>query len=187
MLLSPQYTDTYWNALDLLTEDSWQRAIDVVEDRIRGRWLNWADVLIKSRYSGLVVLTIDCIVLESLWGFMNGKSVPSGTEKKVYADILTGEGFGLTIEQSESFRRFVRNGLMHDAETRGRWRVQSSTPSHGIIEQRENGDSLINRSRFHQAIKASVNDWLKSLRQGDTKLRDNLRTRVNEIIAVHYH
>jgi len=170
----------------LKTESGWQKAIDIAEDRIRGRWLRWADRIADEQYAGFAVLALDCIVLESLWGFKEGKPVPKRSERQVYRDLLTGPNFGFTEKQSDAFREFVRNGLMHDAETRGRWRIEKTIPKGTIIERNTHGDYVINRSRFHHAVTAAVDDWIRTARNGDATLRENIKKRIEQIIATHY-
>ncbi len=141
--------------------------------------------MVKFRYAGFAVLALDCIVLESLWGFMNGKKVPRGKEKKVYRDILRQERFVWTETQADDFREYIRNGLMHDAETRNRWIVKM-TRQNAIVEKNPSGDYVLNRTKFHEALCATVEDWLKRVRSGEPALRENLRIRMDEIIKSHY-
>src|ERR1035438_3316012 len=107
--LSPKYTVKDWN--DAFNDrEEWDIAINIVEDRIKGRWLDAADRLLNEPHSGFAILALDCIILESLWGFMNGKAVPRGREGQVYQEILTGPSFGWSAPQSQDFRELVRNG-----------------------------------------------------------------------------
>jgi hypothetical protein len=185
MKLSPQYTEEQWNTSFDGRED-WVTAIHIVEDRIKGRWLDAADQLLGKPHTGFAILALDCIVLESLWGFMNGKAVPRGGEKQVYQDILGGRRFGWTAEQSESFRTSVRNGIMHDAETRSRWLVAKTVPPDVICRRNQAGDYKLNRTKFHIASSAAVKDWVAELRSGDPALRGKMRNRMNQIIKKHY-
>ncbi len=117
MKLSPHHTEKQWRAA-FDGQENWTTAIDIVEDRILGRWLEPADRLLDGLHSGFAIVALDCIVLESLWGFRNGNPVPHGGEQKVYRDILTGPSFGWTVTLADDFREFVRNGLMHDVVRR---------------------------------------------------------------------
>jgi hypothetical protein len=186
MKLSPQYTDAQWKAAFGGHED-WKTAIDILKDRIEGRWLTWADQILDAQYSGFAVLALDCIVLESIWGFMNGKSIPRKHEQQVYREMLAHPRLGWNDTESDSFREFVRNGLMHDAETRNQWIVEQTIPTNSIIEKRTSGGYVINRTMFHQALKATFEDWIAQLRAGsDVALLRNMRDRMNQIIAKHY-
>jgi hypothetical protein len=184
MYISPRYTDRQWDTAFAGGGD-WDRAIDIVEDRIRGRWLDAADRLVNERYSGFALLAIDCIVLESLWGFMNGKAVPRRREQQVYRDILTGPRFAWTEALSEDFRQFVRNGVIHDAETRKGWLVSKAIPPSVVPRLERDGGYRLNRTKFHAALKATFADWISKLRAGDADLREKMRNRMNEIIGSH--
>jgi len=185
--LSPNYTEKDWN--DAFNgREEWKIAINIVEDRIKGRWLEAADRLVDEPRPGFgfAILALDCIALEALWGFMNGKAVPRRHEKQVYQEILTGPRFGLAADLSESFREMVRNGIMHDAETRSRWLVERTIPRDTIARKNNSGDYEINRTKFHEALKGAFEDWLAKLRSGHASSRDNMRNRMEQIIAKHY-
>jgi hypothetical protein len=183
--LSPEYTEKHWNDA-LAGPEDWDAAINIVEDRIKGRWLDAGDRLLDEPHSGFAIIALDCIVLESLWGFMNGEAVPQGHERQVYQEILTGKDFGLSPELSEKFRELVRNGIMHDAETRNRWLIEKTFPRDTIAHQKKNGDYVLNRTKFHGALTAVFDDWLAKLRKGDAVLRGKMRDRMNQIITNHY-
>jgi hypothetical protein len=185
MKLSPKYNEDHWKAA-FDGGENWDKAIDIVENRIRGRWLTWADKIAPETYSGFALLTLDCILLESLWGFMNGKAFPKGLEKQAYNDMLKGGHFSWSETEIDSFRKFVRNGLMHDAETRNQWFVQQTVPKNSLIEKRLGGGYTINRTKFHEAVKATFEDWVAQLRTGDATLHDKMRDRMNQIIKAHY-
>lgn len=186
MKISPKYTDADWKFV-VAGDVDWEKSIDIVEDRITGRWINSADEISKLAFSGFALLVLDCIILESMWGFKMGKSVPRGKEKQTYRDILTGKRFNFTNEQCDDFRTFVRNGLMHDAETRNQWLVEKTIPHGKILEPIKDNGYKINRSKFHKAIKMSVEDWIKELRIGeDVNLREKMKIRMNQIIEAHY-
>ena len=114
------------------------------------------------------------------------KGGPEGKERQVYRAILTGPRFSLSADLTDSFRDLVRNGIMHDAETRNRWLVEKTVPSDVIAQKRENGDYVLNRTKFHGALKAAFKDWVAKLRDGDAELRGKMRERMTEVIAKHY-
>jgi hypothetical protein len=183
MNISPRYTDKHWKAAFAVAED-WTYAINIVEDRIRGRWLNAADRLLSEPYSGFAILALDCIVLESLWGFMNGEAVARGKEQQVYREMLTGPKFAWTDALSEDF--LVRNGVIHDAETRRGWLIGKTVPSSVMRQPEKHGGYKLNRTKFHHAVKVTFEDWVAKLRAGDADLRSKMRRRMNQIISKHF-
>jgi hypothetical protein len=182
--LSPSYTEEQWRDAFNGHED-WDTAINIVEDRIKGRWLDAANRLLDMPHSGFAILALDCIILESMWGFKNGKAAPENGGQ-VYRDILTHQPFGWTDELSESFRKRVRNGIMHDAETRNGWLVEKTVPANVIVSKDKNGDQVLNRTKFHNALKGAFGEWVVNLRNGDAPLRRNMRKRMDKVIAKHY-
>ena len=185
MKLSPRFTEKQWNTAFDGRED-WDTAIDIVADRVKGRWLDAAGRLIDEPHSGFAILALDCIVLESLWGFMNGRAVPRGGERQVYRAVLMSPGFGWTETQSDSFRELVRNGIIHDAETRSRWLVERTVPRTVVPQVNKEGDYVLNRTKFHGALVRVFEDWIAGLRAGDVVLRGRMRQRMDQIIAKHY-
>jgi hypothetical protein len=183
--LSPRYTEKQWiTAFD--GREDWVTAIDIVEDRIKGRWLDAADRLIDAPHAGFAILALDCIILESVWGFMNGRAVPRGGERQVYRVMLMSPGFRWSEVQADSFRELVRNGIIHDAETRSRWLIEKTVPHTAVPRLNKQGDYVLNRTKFHGALKAVFAKWIAELRAGDATLRKSMRQRMNQIIAKHY-
>ena len=74
--LSPSYTEKDWDDAFDGCED-WDTAINIVEDRIKGRWLDVVDELLRVPHSGFAILALDFIVIEALWSFRNGRAAPN--------------------------------------------------------------------------------------------------------------
>ena len=118
---------------------------------------------------------------------MNGKPTPSGRNEapKVYRSILTRPIFRFTEKQSDQFLAQIRNGIMHDAETRHHWLIETTIPAKAIL-QRNGGGYILNRTKFHEALNATFDEWISNLRNGDVALRANMRKRMDHIIQKHY-
>jgi len=163
-------------------EAEWLKAIDIIEDRIKGRFVRWIDSLVAKRFSGFVVVALDCLLIETLVGFMTGK--PSkGPDALLTGQLGSGE-FQFTTEQAQKFRESVRNGVIHDAETRGGWIIRPGEPDGRILTP--NGGSItLNRNAFHSALTRELEAWLAKLRSGDNRLRKNMTERMEQIIKIH--
>ena len=64
MRISPCFTVDDWKALHFLTEKEWQKAINIFEDRIRGRFLRVIELVERYTYSGFAILALDCLLIE---------------------------------------------------------------------------------------------------------------------------
>src|SRR5712664_1272918 len=65
-LISPKYRLSHWETLKFDNEDDWLKAIEIVEDRIRGRFVVWIDRIASEQFSGFAVIALDCLLLETL-------------------------------------------------------------------------------------------------------------------------
>jgi hypothetical protein len=180
--ISPRYTVEDWNAA-FRGEPDWNRAIDIVKDRIEGRFIRWIDLLLPKEFSGFAIIALDCLLLETLYGFLNGAS--TGDTKTSYKTILMGPPFSFDENLATEFYKNVRNGVVHDTETRKGWTIRM-TPQTKTIERDLSGGWILNRTMFHSALKTAFEDWIAQLRAGDETLRENMRRRMDEIINKHY-
>jgi hypothetical protein len=184
-LISPKYRLSDWKNLEFKKEDDWLKAIEIVEDRIRGRFVTWIDRIASEQFSGFVVIALDCLLLETLNGFMTGKK--SAGDCSVYKEFLSiHKHFKLDKDIALSFCTNVRNGLIHDTVTKRKWLIEKTKPHGKIVEKDTEGNFVLNRSLFHAALKSEFEDWLSDLRTGNTKARDNLRKRMNQVCDTHF-
>jgi hypothetical protein len=181
MKISPRYTVDDWNAA-FQGEPDWNRAIDIVKDRIEGRFVRWIDPLVLKEFSGFVIMALDCLLLETLHGFLNGASTRD--TRTAYKSILMAPPFCFDESLATEFYENVRNGVVHDTETRKGWMIRM-TPQTQIIEKDAFGIWILNRTMFHSALKTAFEQWLAKLRAGDQTLRENMRRRMDEIIDRH--
>jgi hypothetical protein len=181
--ISPRYRASQWTALQLDPGDEvdWLRAVDIVENRIMGRFVRWVDCIAARRFSGFAVVALDCLLLETLIGFMTGE--PSkGPDALLTKKIGNGE-FNFSDEQARLFRENVRNAVIHDTETRHGWIIRPGTSDGQILTSQAEGISL-NRDAFHSALARELGAWLAKLRAGDKTLRKHMRDRMDQIIKI---
>ena len=182
--VSPRYKASQWRALHLDADDEaeWLKAIDIVEDRIKGRFGRWIDILVAEKFSGFVVVALDCLLIETLVGFMTGE--PSRGPDSLLTGTLGNVGLQFTEEQARKFRESVRNGIIHDAETRRGWIIRPGEPDGNILTTQGRSIAL-NRTAFHSALTRELDAWLAKLRLSDKTLRKNMMRRMAQIIEIH--
>jgi len=177
-----------WKQLDLNKPSDWARAIEIFERRIRGRFTEAVDFLIaddeprnpKERRWGFAVLAIDCLLVETLEAFRQGLTDTRTRSKKLCVSFLTKRNtfrrFFTTENLATRFYYEFRCGLAHNAQVFGTGRVWSIGPLLAL-----NGDRItVNRTAFHQAVLAELQEYLDALRAGvDVTLRQNFRTKMD--------
>jgi len=183
LLLSPKYGIRHWQELSFKHEAEWQRAIDIVENRIAERFVSWIDDLIPKKFAGFVTTALDCLLLETLHGFIAGGSTKD--TRKAYETVLKNPPFSFSKQLTDAFYEGVRNGIIHDTETRKGWKIRM-TPQGQIVETDGSGTYVLNRTMFHGALKSAFSDWITTLRSGNQQRRRNMHQRMEEIIKRHY-
>ena len=183
--ISPKYRLRDWTELTFQTEDEWLRAAAIVEDRIKGRFVNWIDRVVDEPFSGFAVVALDCLFLETLVGFQTGHSTTD--TKSAYKQLLANSShFGFEEKTALAFYENVRNGIIHDTETRKKWIIRMAEPAGKIVQSDAEGNFVLYRTKFHKALKAELEDWLSRIRNGDRTARERMRTRMQEILDRHF-
>src|SRR5712691_8700083 len=80
---------------------------------------------------------------------------------------------------AKSFVHGIRNGILHEAETR-KWVIWREVPSQ-MVEPQEDGYAL-NRTMFYEAVKQEFESYLTDLRDpANGKLRERFKKKMNDI------
>ena len=190
MEIAPGVDAKQWTKLDLSKGDStaWKKAIEILRKRIEERYLEPVDRLIESEESrppqrrryGFVVLAIDCLLIETLQAFFEGKIDTKRDSGPMFVKFLTSRELFKTDFSKDLAGRFyaqIRCGILHQGETR-----KARLSSVGKLI-RSNGDEMVlNRTEFHSRLKREFEAYLNGLSEGtDAKLRSNLRKKMDHI------
>jgi hypothetical protein len=85
---------------------------------------------------------------------------------------------------ADKFVKCVRNGLLHDGETREGWLIRSGQPDNSkMLERTPGGGWIIYRNHFHEALEGEFSDYLAELlaETAGTTLRSNFLLRMDSI------
>lgn len=202
--LGPSLTVAKWETIraKLHTETydaNWEAAIEGIEGRFNERFIKPADAIQKLDTNdtlafpegrGFAIVALDCLLLESLYGYETGERTrSSGATSAAFENVLTSKVQFVQAFAREglaaSFGRAVRNGLLHDGETRGGWIIWRGTVSGPLVQLQPDNRLVLYRDAFHAAVKASVAEYFAKLRRAHDsdglKLRKAFMDRVDAL------
>lgn len=196
--ISPKYTVEFWQGLDLDADapkqEDWLKAIDVLKDRIHGRFIKPAQTLIdvdkanKPQTFGFAILALDCLVLETIQGFKEGVPNHQGHSTRLFREFLSNwqpfvaclDAGMVATTKAEEFYVQGRCALHHSGAT-DRMTVGISGP----MIRFDNGQITVNRTLFHQELEAEFDRYLKLLSDPQsTALRKRFLLKMNPICGL---
>jgi hypothetical protein len=176
-------TGTPWNSIPKLIG---ARRPTPVKDRLDGRFLRYAGNCLRSPHSGFVVLAVASLLLETLQQFREGITDGRGKSQEMVTRFLEGQRFQPQFDQNarDAYYLDIRCGLLHQAEAKRMWLIRRGLKA--MLQRSPDGRGYVIDVRiFHNALRGSMNDYLRDLRQPpNNKLRANLWTKMNHICDV---
>lgn len=211
--ISKNYYSSDWSK-DFSNRNSieWEKAIMIINDRFRSRYINPINELIKHSEKdirsnvGFIVMSIDCLLIETLNQFYfglkdSGEKYYFGNPDKKYK--YNSQAFRDFFDQSSCFPLFkgqpdliklfyddIRCGLLHQAESKINSLINIKK---GVMVAPVDGTDLkngiiINRNIFHKALSDEFDKYLEKLSNPDSVnmegnyLRDMCNKKMSELI-----
>lgn len=179
-------------------DEQWQRAITAIERRFAARFIEPADALRKLDAAdqgafpegrGFAILALDCLLIETLFGYRRGRRTLFGETSDAFKAFLAGapsfKDDAALRARIPSFATAVRNGVLHDGETREGWIVWKSGPPGILAEVLGDRRLVLYRDAFHSAVVAAQKEYFDALRAGagteEAELRARFRDRVDQL------
>ncbi|MBX4883843.1 hypothetical protein HJA90_09605 [Rhizobium bangladeshense] len=193
--ISPKFRAQDWLNLGLdhnPTEPGWQKAIDILQDRINGRFLEPAKELIAAQANkklptfGFAILALDFLVIETVEGFREGLPNHNGHSKRLFLSFLpkwvefqscVPKGSNLTDRARELYER--GRCALHHSGTTDKLEVGISG---NMLEFRADGSIRVNRNEFHRCLEEEFKRYISDLRNpASGQLRANLKSKLDAI------
>lgn len=201
MQISPKYFCSDWTDLKLTKYFSkdWCKGADIVHDRIHGRYLAQIEVLEEHLdraiwlYSGFLIMAIDCMVIETLNQFYLGLN---DTDEKYYREnwksfrdfFARSEFFQNDFDDDKAkiFHDHIRNGLLHQAQTKEKSLINIKLPSMitQVTPSNVSDGIIINRERFHRALVNEFEQYINKLKTDDNVFDDLRQKCVNKLETI---
>lgn len=194
--ISPKYTVDFWRGLDLNPDApkqaDWEKAIDVLRDRIEGRFLKPAQTLIDAEKDnkrptfGFAILALDCLVLETIQAFRDGVTDHMGRSGALFVAFLaTWQPFvsclGGSTDAAKKASEFYKQGrcALHHSGSTDKLTVGISGPMMRFEDDRR---IAVNRTVFHTELEAEFQRYLGVLRNPEAIVpRRNFVAKMNPI------
>lgn len=210
MKISPRYNATHWIELKLTTTSSkedWKEAINIFDNRYSYRFIKQIDTLRFNSsnqtriYSGFVIMSINCLLMETLNQFYYGVDDTDELKKDKnikhinsiedsFIDFLTSSKYFNSVfdkESSSLFYHHIRCGLLHQAKTKKSSLIHINENQKEIVQKIYDGKKItgvaIRRDLFTDALIEEYKDYKKRLLQqsADEKLHKNFITKMDLI------
>lgn len=178
-----------WKKIDFSLERGWQEAIDIFEDRIRGRFLDLINHFEGVNGAGFAVMALDCLLIETLQQFRLGVArTPRNKSGEYFRLFLTETSFKNYFDENSSDLFFdqIRCGILHQAEVKKSSKIQTKGEI-PLVSLDGSGGLLINRRKFHERMEKAFQEYLDALRKSDPPdepLRQNFRDKMDAICRI---
>jgi len=152
---------------------------------------------------GFAIMALCCLLIETLQSFREVSQAPSSvtgpcsyptgrcirpssstTTTEHFKKFLRLGSFGGAFTSdtiAKSFINGIRNGILHEAETR-KWVIWRNKPKNRILEVRTGGYA-VNRTEFHKALKFEFEKYLQELRTPVNRdLRMRFLKKMNDVV-----
>ena len=109
--------------------------------------------------SGFLMMASGCLLIETMQSFYDGKQETKGESEKTFKNFFKRERaiFPDFLEHNHEFYVNVRCGILHQAETRGGYRILRIGPLFDV------GAKSINANRFLEGLKQSLDGYVEKL------------------------
>lgn len=186
--ISEKYSNSDWNKLNLIDENSpnWNKGIDIIRDRFESRFFNHINLIENNEFSGFLVMSIDCLLIETFMqfylGIENTEEIYKGYQWKSFRDFFRNSLYFKNDFKTDKichiFYKHFRCGLLHQAQTKQESLIRickEEMLSFSNPIDIEKG-LIIDRRQFHESIVSEFNEYLQKLANNENNFKnENLR------------
>ena len=191
--ISEKYLNTYWTDLNLVNPNSinWANGISVIKDRFDSRFFNQIDKIKDDEFSGFVVMSIDCLLIETLMQFYLGVDNTEINYRrhhwKAFRDFFNqSEHFNTSFSTDDICKTFYnqfRCGLLHQAQTKQKSLIKICQSDFLTFADNNNVTTglILDRTQFHQKLVLEFDEYIEKLKTNQNNFSgQNLRVNAIE-------
>lgn len=186
--ISKLYTSDNWTNLNLKDDKglNWENGIKIIEDRFNSRFITHINAIKNEEFSGFIIMSIDCLLIETLMQFYLGEEDTDKQFKnnhwRAFRDFLkNSKHFSSdfkTTKICKTFYSHFRCGLLHQAETKKGSLIKICRPELlKLVDIKDASKGLIiDRQKFHDNLLLEFDDYLLNLKNNKLNYKgENLR------------
>jgi hypothetical protein len=199
MEIAKKISSEDYNKLNLndYTDSDWQTAFDYLDKRLTERFVEPIEVLQNAEKDksaidkkfGFAILAIDCLLIETIQSFYEGKTDTKGKSGEIFGRFLTqrenfksyfsSEQNSTKLKPTEFYTNF-RCGILHQSQTFGDTKIWTV----GELISQQGKYVVVNRNAFHDAVLKEKNIYLDLLkRQDNHDLLKNFKDKMDFIAS----
>ena len=184
-------------------KSEWEVVFELLHTRIQTRFLNPIDWILEKRYDrgeGFSVVALQCILIEFLEAFYQGKIYTTSEEprkfeynssRQLFSDFLMNhEPFSKHFTSKANANGFfdnIRCGLLHEAATKETSKINNA-PNHEMLvlfEPDDPNNMRIYRENFYKAIKEFIDSYRIEL-LSNKELQINFIRKMDDICGIKH-
>lgn len=180
LFISPKFQKIDYITLGLTPiskAESWEKAIAIFDDRIRGRHINQIDMLMDNiADNGFSIMALDCLLIEALYQFRCGLKETRRRQSTQYGKFMS-DYLNVSLDEGEAFYQNIRCGILHSAQTKGNSEL---TDKNDYILTLEEGRLCVSVCRLTQEIISYLSRYENELRNPqNVELRQKFIKKMN--------
>ena len=132
---------------------------------------------------GFAILALDCLLIDTIQSFREGRATTGEVSPALSFKTFLRDGADFSEFNSadrDDFFKYVRNGLLHNGETRENWKVRIDTPRL-LTKDPVTGSRTINRRLFHAAVLGELRRLQHEIATGPDVARTQFLRRMDSI------
>ncbi len=144
-----------------------EQIIDFIYHRLNHRYINPLRHIAPAQHkSGFLIMASACLLIETMQAFYEGKNQTvrkKGESVRVFHDFFAQHKayFPGFAEDASGFYTKIRCGILHQAETRGRYRITR----HNDAPLFDADTKIINANKFLDALSKSLDAYIEELKK----------------------